>query len=146
MPDHDTQSGRRSANRSRSRLLPCLVGGVWVLSLATLAFVTANPVTLNREQILDSRTIVSATVDDPATGACTVVDVWRGPGEPGRQITVQGLPAGQIQPGRTYLLPLELQRGEKYRIVPAKSVPGKPGLIYPATPHAVAQLEAICSR
>ncbi|REJ71513.1 MAG: hypothetical protein DWQ34_05210 [Planctomycetota bacterium] len=146
MSQQDAQTAGRSVSGPRNRLLPLLPAGLWVAALGTLAFVSANPVTLNRDQIFESRLVVSATVDDPASGVCTIVEVWKGPGETDKAITVRGLPGDHVQQGETYILPLLVGRGPVYEVTPATRVPGQPRLVYRASRAALAQLEQICDR
>ena len=49
---------------------------VWVGTLAWLAITQANPVTLNRDQVLRAELVVSARIDDIERGACTVEQQW----------------------------------------------------------------------
>jgi hypothetical protein len=106
-----------------------------------LAFTQANPVTLNRGQILRADVIVTARIDDFAEGACTVERQWRDGGPLG-SITVANLGETAAEQGRTYILPLVQSRSGSYEVVAAR-LPTHPCLVYPATDEALQQLQQL---
>ena len=55
-------------------LIALAVGVGWLLLLSVLALWTANPATVNRQQILQSEIVVEAEVLDPRTGKVEVED------------------------------------------------------------------------
>lgn len=112
---------------------------LWVLALAALAVTHANPVTLNREQLLRAEVIVSAQVDDLAEGACTVRRQWRGE-ERLESIRVANLRETSAVNGGVYLLPLSQTQPGLFEVV-AAHLPSRPYLIYPATDDALQQLQ-----
>lgn len=127
--------------RSRAFLIAAaLLGGAWAISLACLAVWTANPITLNREQVLRANYVVTARVDDSASGRVTVEREWKRRGING-QITIANLPAASPRNGADYLIPLTA-RVDDYAVT-GLPVPGGAPLIYRATPEALAQLRAI---
>jgi hypothetical protein len=113
---------------------------LWWIALALLAVFTANPVTLNREQIRRAQYVVMATVNDPRQGRVTVEREWKRNALHGA-ITVENLAAAAPRAGVSYLIPLT-PAGKEYGITDAP-LPKSVSLIYPATPDAMAQLQAI---
>jgi hypothetical protein len=112
-----------------------LLAVVWYLCLASLAVFTANPVTLNARQILDSRWIVLATIDND--------------GVVHERKSIRGLlPDGPIKltdpcryPNQEVILPLVREFGD-FRVTPTH-LPKGDRLIYPATEAALQQLDEI---
>ena len=51
---------------------------VWIVGLGVLSLLTANPVTLNRDQILDSVDVLTAVVEDPRAGRIRIEKSWKG--------------------------------------------------------------------
>ena len=52
---------------------------IWLFGLGLLAALTANPVTLNRDQIADSIVVVTAEVEDANAGLVRIRKVWKNP-------------------------------------------------------------------
>lgn len=117
------------------------IGTVWLLALAVLTAATANPVTLNREQILRSAVVVQARVDDLQSGTCAVLDAW-GPDLVGEFIRIHNLADTPARNGGEYLLPLSSAGPEDWNVTPTR-LPHAPPLIYPATDQAREQLQRI---
>ena len=110
----------------------------WVAILSILAVTQANPVTLNRDQILRAEVIVSARIDDVAEGACTVEQQWKD-GESLSAITVSNLHETAAGSGRTFILPLQRNPAGAFEVV-AAPLPDRPYLVYPATDEVLQQL------
>ena len=69
-----------AAARSRKRLFLAVgIAAVWWSALASLALFTANPVTVNREQIERAEFVVTALVDAEGSESITVERTWKGP-------------------------------------------------------------------
>ncbi len=51
--------------------------GLWVIGLGVLSLLTANPVTLNRDQILDATDVLTAVVENPRAGKVRVAKSWK---------------------------------------------------------------------
>lgn len=100
----------------------------------------ANPVTLNRRQILDADAVVTAQVIEPSTGACRIVRQWSGATLPNELVVVH-LDETAARPGSDWILPL-VQVGKDPEVL-ASRLPSHARLVYPATPEAVEQLDAI---
>lgn len=134
-PPIDTATGR-----SQKFVALALAVG-WVAALAILTLVSANPVTLNREQIARSPVVVTALVEEAAGGRCRVERAWR-PETIDGEIVVSNLAETRAESGGRYILPLEPDQAGGYAVVPAR-LPRNPYLVYPANESAQAQLEQI---
>jgi hypothetical protein len=120
-----------------------LAAGWWVC-LSLLALFTANPVTLNREQILRSKDVVTGTiVGDPGSGKVSVTEEWKGHDLRGT-IMVANLATTIARQGTSYLIPLSAS-DETFRVTETLLPNGAP-LIYPATYDALEQLQEILRR
>jgi hypothetical protein len=115
---------------------------IWFVGLSLLALRTANPVTLNRRQILDADLIVEARVDNVAAGECHVTRVWP-EALLGETIIIFGLSDLSVHAGATYLFPLRRDEGgAAYSVMPTPP-PDTQILVYPANDEARQQLETI---
>ncbi len=72
----DTVSPTKAVkSASRFRLLPAVVVTfIWLSTLALLSLWTANPVTVNRTQIMQSQYILTGRIVDPVKGTVEVLD------------------------------------------------------------------------
>ncbi len=116
----------------------------WIAVLATLAITAANPVIVNRKQVLEADEVglvVTARVVDRDAGECNVEKQWT-PGPPVDGITVTNLKETRAVQGETFVLALEYRAGGTYAVIPAPPS-GGPLLIYPATPDVVSQVAKI---
>jgi hypothetical protein len=131
-----------SLRRSRMLLVAAaLLAAAWMVSLLVLAHYTANPVMLNREQILESPYVVTGiVVGNPASGRISVEREWKKQALTGT-ITVANLTATGAKTGDTYIIPL-YKPDESLHVTEAPNSNGTP-LIYPASPAALDQLKAI---
>lgn len=118
-----------------------VTAAVWWAALGLLAIGTANPVTLNRAQILSATAVVTGHVVDAEAGTVRVERQFHGIALP-EEITVEGLADSGARNGRTYVLPLSGFSPEELQVEPSR-LPGQPRLIYPATEAALAQLAGI---
>lgn len=146
-PGQPVPSGSADTSQIRPRpsrtflLIAAILAAGWALFLALLAAYTANPVTLNREQILASSYVVTATVaGDPAEGRVSVEREWKKQALSGT-VAVIDLPAAGARRGTAYLIPLS-RSDDALRVTEAPDSTGAP-LIYPATPDALKQLRTI---
>ncbi|MFP6763809.1 MAG: hypothetical protein VB858_09325 [Planctomycetaceae bacterium] len=119
----------------RKLLVPAAFAGaaVWYILLISLAALTGNPVTLNREQLRQSRLIVSGLVDEH--GNVSHINVWKGIAPEG-DITV----APFTWPPGNYILPLQSIDRESLKVTPTKLPENRP-LVYPATETAIELLQ-----
>jgi len=106
-----------------------------------MAWLTANPVTLNRDQILRADFVVTGKVEsDPHAGEVSISRAWTKNG-PSGTIHVENLEDTQARRGQTYLMPLS-RASTGYKVTEAR-LDNSAALIYPDTPAAVEQLKAI---
>jgi hypothetical protein len=114
---------------------------LWCALLMVMAWLTANPVALNREQILRADLVITGKVEgDPHAGEVSVVREWKKSKLAG-SVHVENLEDTGARKGQTYLLPLS-PAATGYRVAEAR-LDNSAVLIYPATPAAIAQLEEI---
>ena len=100
-----------------------------------LAHYTANPVMLNREQVLESPYVVTGTVvGDPASGKISVEREWKRQALSGT-ITVANLRATGAKTGETYIIPLS-KPDDSLHVTEVPNSNGTP-LVYPATSPAL---------
>lgn len=139
-PAAEIPSDRRSATSRPLRWWIALaVAAAWILSLAALAWLTANPVTLNRDQILRSTRVVTARVID-AAGTCEVERQWTS-GPKLSSLSVGNLEQTGAEVGARYILPLIPSARNQFQVTPLRHE--GPLLIYPATAEAERQLQEI---
>ena len=112
----------------------------WLLALAILAVWTANPVTLNRVQILEADAVLKVAVEDWATGRMRVDKSWKQPIDD-KQIQITELPRDSQLAGTVLLIPITHQRG-RWIVTPSLLPNGAP-LVYPATPESERQLQSL---
>jgi hypothetical protein len=129
-------------SRPRALLIAALLlAAVWWVVLGTLAALTANPVTLNREQLLRAEFIVTGkVVGNPSDGELAVERDWTHHSLSG---TVHVINLADVKPraGVDYLIPLS--KGTHGFHVTATPIPDRPPLVYAATPEAIGQLKGI---
>jgi len=106
-----------------------------------MVVVSANPVVVNRRQILLSDGVVAVQLLDPATGRCSVTEQWGNLDLSGEQ-TIEGLNRlPGLQESARYLVPVT-QTPEA--LVITRTHPDRgPTLVYPDTPAAREQLQAL---
>lgn len=138
----ENRSGENTPKRRRRFWLALGLFTTWFVCLLVLALLTANPVTLNRRQILDADLVVEAQVKNIATGECRVISV-RPDALLGEKIVVAGLSDLNIEPEKAYLFPLRRETGTgTYSVMPTPP-PESQVLVYPASDEALLQLEQI---
>ena len=149
--DRSTPASATDANRAeretavpdsrispRTLLFVCLgLAVAWWIALGVLALLTANPVTLNREQILRSQDVVTGKVIDAQRGTVEVEKQWKQDGL-ARTIEVDRLIEAGAKESRAYIIPLE-KTANGLQVTRSRPPDEKP-LIYPATSDAAAQL------
>lgn len=126
--------------RTQLSLVVALAVG-WFIALAALAWWTANPITLNRQQIADSDLVIVGTVENAKTGTVTVDRKWKRD-IADQKITIGNLSRVQVKDGEQYLFPLRVTDIPTYVLTPLVDVETPP-LVYPSTPAAIEQLEHI---
>lgn len=132
------------ASLRRSRMLlviAAVLTAAWMVALLVMAHYTANPVVLNREQILESPYVVTGTVvGEPASGKVAVEREWKKQALSGT-ISIANLAATGAKSGVSYIIPLS-KPDESLHVTEVPNSEGMP-LIYPATAASLDQLKAI---
>lgn len=130
----------------RKRFLAAAVlAGLWIASLAILALATANPVTLNREQILHAPYLVTAKVISRRDGLVSVSREWKhGAGLPKDKDTVklENLADAGVREGVEYVFPVR-KRSDGTLVVYETRLPNGRPLAYPATDAALKAIETL---
>ncbi len=116
------------------------IAAVWVFLLAVLSLTTANPVTLNREQIASSTDVLTAVIQDHVEGRIRVEKSWRGE-VADKELVLPNLTHSGAQSGDRVLVPLFFKNG--HGMVTPSQLPGRVPLVYPATPEAERQLRSL---
>jgi hypothetical protein len=154
-PETNRPAGRLPA-WLRAILILSVVG--WIAWLAGLAVETANPVSLNRAQILAADVVVEGRWLDRTRSRLEVHRVWKRPTMP-REITIRELPALAVPREGPILLPLTRIGRTDYRLTNGE-IPNPPGfggpersaeskvrpMGYPATEDSIRELEQVLRR
>lgn len=140
-PDDAPPSSARGARRGL--WIAVVIAALWLLALGGLALFTANPITLNVEQIRASEYVVSGRLSRNERDVIFVERQWKG-GETAAEFRVANLSQTALEPGRSYLVPLSRARSGALEVTET-DLPENPPLVYPATEEAIAQLTAILS-
>jgi len=110
---------------------------LWMIGLGLLSYWTANPVTLNRDQVLEATDVLTAVVEDVALGRVGVEKSWKNAVR-NEQLTLSNLRETKPVSRQRLIIPVTLtSRG--WQITPSK-LPRKPPFIYPATAESERQL------
>lgn len=138
-----------NGNPPRWRLL--LASGavvLWFGFLAVLTVTTANPVTVNRHQLLSSDSVVVGEFDVSSlrgsTATLRVHETLAGH-EVASTLAVAGVERARIAGGGTYVIPLR-GSGPDYRVTPAPAAFKEAPLVYPATDDVRRIVEEILIR
>lgn len=141
-------SDRATAGAGRNKLGLLIAAGVlaaiWLSSLALLALRTANPVTVNRAQLLEADAVVVATPQPVKKGHVASLRVERSLAGSDLPVTldVGGIERERFSRAVPYLVPL--RRTENgYVVTPAPTALNSEPLVYPATDEAVRVAEVI---
>jgi hypothetical protein len=133
----------RLAVRRFRRTLVFAAAAVWILFLAALTLWTANPVTLNRDQILFARSngaVIVGLVVSSKSGQVKVEEVLalaeKMPIEiaPGRELTAESLEQTGVKDGERAVLPVIVRPSGEVSIAPT---PTGTARAYPATSEVV---------
>ena len=134
-------ANRRDPTLVLSLAAACSLAAAWWIALAAMAFWTANPETLNRDQIHRARYVVTATISNLDDGSVRVLTEWK-QGRTLGTIRVADLSQTGADSKGTYLLPLLEASSGLYRVAPTPP-PMRAPLIYSVTPDTLEQLHAI---
>jgi len=150
------ESPSPSTKTRQQLVLAITLAAIWWSVLIGLAAFTANPVTLNREQIRQANIVISAKVTDAEENKAVVDKVWRGFLDEG-QVTINGLSETGAGNGQAYLIPLKRVGPGRFEIAQARFFNGRdvhspqaavrlgPALIYRRTDSSIARLELLLS-
>ena len=133
----DTASFRTVSHVRRWFVLAASLVGLWVLGLGVLSFLTANPVTLNRDQILEAADVLTAVVKDVDDGKVRVEKSWKDVIHED-EFELFNLLRSHPSVGERLLIPVSSSRNG-WRVTLSK-LPGEPPLVYPATDESERQL------
>ncbi len=144
--------GELTPNKTPATRIPLLlalsVGVLWLLFLAVLSLFTANPPTVNWEQVRQSRLVVLVQIADPENGIIELLEVLHAEEQVRLPIAGAGLQNGQLrvetplqhwQAGEHRILPLAPAAGGTW-VIPQVPLPSKPRLDYPDTPSIRQQM------
>lgn len=111
--------------------------GVWIVGLGVLSLLTANPVTLNRDQILESTDVLTAVVKDAEYGEVRVEKSWKNVVQED-ELELFNLRKTSPSVGARLLIPVSSSR-TGWRVTLSK-LPSEPPLVYPVTEESERQL------
>ena len=117
-----------------------VIAAIWWAALSLLTFTSANPTTVNREQVLASDVVVQATVQDVAAGKVTVTRRWKDDAVK-QHIVVSGLQSFEVQQGDEIVLPLTGDNDGTFKLTQLKR--SQQTYIYPAAAEVFEQLDTI---
>lgn len=139
----DAMPGNQDVRRARSRAAAAAVLFVlWVGALTALTVATANPPQVNLAQLSQAQEIVTARVEEVASGKVQVLRRWT-PGPDSGELAVTNLREAGARAGLDYVLALVPDNADRsrFRIV-GDPDQGRPLYLYPATPEIEAQVTA----
>jgi len=127
---------------ARRRLVAAgALAALWVVAIVILALLTANPVTLNREQILQSDLVVIGRFDPQKPSRLIVDESWNRESELA-EIDVENHAATRARAGKSYVVPLTKTSAGRFKVTESL-LPNSAPLIYPAGDEALEQLRAL---
>lgn len=118
-------------------VLAASLAGLWVIGVGVLSLLTANPVTLNRDQVLESTDVLTAVVEDIPSGQVRVEKSWKNAVHD-EQLTLSNLRETKPTSQQHLLIPVSLGR-QGWQVTPLK-LPHEPPLVYPVTEESERQL------
>lgn len=146
----DAQPGNPPRRTPRWLLpLSLLVGIVWWIVLLGLAAQTANPVTLNFQQIAQADAIVLARVVQPEAGQVDVLRWWLREEPVASPLVLGNLDDRLADPDQSYLIPLSVGADGTLMVTRARlptagrNAPPAAAYIYPASPDTIQRLESL---
>ena len=136
----DSNDRLRASSAVKRFTLAVAFASLWLIAIGTLSFLTANPVTLNLEQIHSAYDVLTAVVEDAKAGTIRVEKSWKAAVSEDR-LVLPNLNAENPTSGNQFLIPVTKSQ-DGWRVTRSK-LPGEPPLIYPATPESEAQLRQL---
>lgn len=120
----------------RRFVLAASFAALWVVVLGTLSLLTANPVTLNRDQILNATDVLTAVVQDD-DGLVRVEKSWKDVVQE-NEIELPNLHYCRPAVGDRLLIPVTTAR-DSWRVA-LSNLPDQPPLVYPVNEESERQL------
>jgi len=147
-PAQETEAVPAERRRRDPRFYLALgIGVVWLLILAGLSLWTANPVTVNRKQLLLADAVIVAEIVEP-TGKIKVSSVLKGRADgdlqPDSSLSVRRA-GDHWTAGESRVLPLRRDADGNWTIAPAP-LPDTVHLDYPANEDVLEQVDEILQR
>ena len=136
----DSTAPREASSAKKRFALATVLAGLWVAGLGVLSFLSANPITLNREQVLSATDVLTAVVEEPRAETVRVEKSWKGAVSED-QLALSNLSATKTAAGDRLLIPVSKSR-DGWRVTLSK-LPNEPPLVYPATPESETQLRQL---
>ena len=128
-------SAEPPAGRTRNAIwfwAATIVAITWLLTLAVLAVLTANPITINRAQILSSDALAVGRVTNVSARGIAEIEIEEVLAGGTVPPTIQlARTADVLAVGRTYLLPLQ-RVSSGWEVTPAPTRAEETYLVYPA--------------
>ena len=120
--------------------ITALLAVTWMVLLLVLSVTSANPVTLNRDQIVEAADVLTVLVKDQQTGAVQIEKSWKGELSD-HELVVTDIASMGVATGQRCLIPITREGGQ-WQVMPSK-LPNNARLIYPMSPEAERQLKSI---
>ena len=73
----DSTAPREASSAKKRFALATVLAGLWVAGLGVLSFLSANPITLNRDQVLSATDVLTVVVEDPKAETVRVEKSWK---------------------------------------------------------------------
>lgn len=147
-----TDTTTNSRNTKRTQIEPnsrwqrklfsiaALLAATWMVLLLVLSVTSANPVTLNRDQIIEATDVLTVLIKDRQRGEVQVEKSWKSELSD-NELAVTDIASMGVVSGERFIIPVT-REGGKWQIMPSK-LPNNARLIYPASPEAERQLKSI---
>ena len=120
--------------------ITALLAATWMILLLVLSVTSANPVTLNRDQIVEATEVLTVLIKDQQMGTVQVEKSWKSELSD-HELVVTDIASMGVATGQRFLIPIT-REGSQWQVMPSK-LPNNARLIYPATPEAERQLNSI---
>ncbi len=136
----DSTAPREASAAGKRFALAAVFAGLWLIGLGVLSILSANPITLNRDQILSATDVLTAVIQDPKAKTVRVEKSWKGAVSEDH-LALSNLSAAKPVAGDRLLIPVSRSR-DGWRVTLSK-LPNEPPLVYPATPESEGQLRQL---
>lgn len=134
------QIERKQLRQRRWFQFAAAIAVAWWVVLVAMVLFSANPITVNREQILDSHYVVTGKLSD-AGNSIVVEREWKRDAKL-EIVSVEHLDRTEVKAGKSFIVPLRIVRRGEYQVTPSR-LPNHAPLVYPATEEAMGQLKKI---